>query len=167
MSLFFCLVLATQSGCLHAALNARHTGCCALEHQRTIDTRRHWRPGSLQVSSRSLLLRVQLVLNSVSSTYLGIHDNVVWLRSNNNSNSNGLEMRCQRSCRSRRRWRCLLWNRERIIRPRISWKYRGHNGTSMQCTERNSADAACYVHTLTHTHTHRDKHISYRSVTDS
>lgn len=60
--LFFCLVLATQSGCLHAALNARHTGCCALEHQRTIDTWRHWRPRSLQVSSRSLLLRVQIVL---------------------------------------------------------------------------------------------------------
>lgn len=35
--------------------------------------------------------------------FVGIRDNVDWPKSNNNSSSNVLVMRCQRSCRSRRR----------------------------------------------------------------
>lgn len=52
----------------------------------------------------------------------------------NSSNNNRRRVTpCQRNYHSKRRWRCLRWNRAKIRRQKINWKFRGLSETLTQC----------------------------------
>lgn len=94
----------------------------------TIDSWCDWCSGSLSVSCAAQLIIGELKSNYFTIDIVVIQERDVLPRS---SNSRKAMHQYQKSCRSKRRWKCLHSNRVKIHR-KINWKSHVLNGTLMQ-----------------------------------